>query len=184
MSNLCFSLANDVLISLCFLFMYDNFECYDCGCLTLAITVQPLWQCPLFLNKANIWLLIPVGLQKCYQHQPQKGLITVFGCEPPLALSENTPIDLMRRVVSCNTNSSQKQLQCPVNTSVQVKDASCGTPSATETHFPGSGKSPRLKDQSEKLHRGRRLIEQEKHRGREGKAVSKDDLSPGVNSGR
>lgn len=89
----------------------------------------------------------------------------MLGPEPPLALSKNTLIDLMRRVPSYNTNSS---LTAAVPSEHVRPGKGCAlrdTFGRRDSDFLSTRKSQRLKDQSEKPQRGRRLIEQEKHRG-------------------
>lgn len=129
---------------------------YDHGCYYFGHNCPALVAMSNFLSRGQY--VAPDsfrGLWKCYQHQPQKGLITVLGCEPPLALSKNTPIDLMRRVLSAVPSKHV----CP-GKGCELRD----TFGRRDSDFLSTRKSPRLKDQSEKPHRGRRLIEQEKHR--------------------
>lgn len=152
------------------MFNYGNSECH-LGQWWLGfwpITAQPLLPCPFSLARNNIWPPVPLEVSRnATSISPRQGLITVLGSEPPLALSKNTAIDLMCRALSYNTISS---LTAAVP-SEHVRPGKGGAPWDTfgrrDSDILSTRKSQRLKDQSEKPQRGRRLIGQEKHRGGE-----------------
>lgn len=132
----------------------------------LAITAQPLLQCPLFFSQAKIWLLIPLEVcGNATSISPRRALSQCSDVNLLWLLSKNTPIDRMRRLLSYNTNSSQTAAvpsqHVRPGTGCELRD----TFGRRDSDFLDTRKCPRFKDQSEKPHRGRRLIEQEKPGG-------------------